>query len=197
MDSENGQFPGADPGFAPQNDGQSRIQSPKAKIWIRSGASPSGFCVVCPAASFRSGCCGVAILPQYTLGAALLIVMPWLAFASAVRTRSAFLADSLESPVGIREGDFSIRASGARRDDRWANSSPRSIHWVRPCREQRLDALERRIVAEGQAEIDVVVFTFDEIAAASARQSSGRRLLARPTEQLLGRTASELVWGIV
>jgi nitrogen fixation/metabolism regulation signal transduction histidine kinase len=93
----------------------------------------------------------------------------------------------------MREEDFSIRARGARNDDALGEVMLEVNALSETLREQRLGALEAtallRTVIE---EIDVAIFTFDSSRTLKLVNRAGERLLARPSERLIGFTAGEL-----
>ncbi len=95
--------------------------------------------------------------------------------------------------AAMREEDFSIRARGARNDDALGEVMLEVNALSETLREQRLGALEAtallRTVIE---EIDVAIFTFDSSRTLKLVNRAGERLLARPSERLIGFTAGEL-----
>src|SRR5438045_1038843 len=129
---------------------------------------------------------------RWTLGVLILVV--WFGFASAVRQKVCFPLQTLSSLLaGIREGDFSTRARGGRSDDALGEVITEVNTLGETLREQRLDALEATaLLRTVMSEIEVAVFTFDEGRRLCLVNRAGERLLARPAEQLLGRTAAEL-----
>ena len=124
----------------------------------------------------------------------ILIVSAWLGFATAVRHKVRFPLQTLSNLLsGIREGDFSTRARGARHDDALGEVIAEVNTLGETLREQRLDALEASaLLRTVMSEIEVAVFTFDQSQRLRLVNRAGERLLARPAEQLLGRTAAEL-----
>jgi two-component system, NtrC family, nitrogen regulation sensor histidine kinase NtrY len=124
----------------------------------------------------------------------VLIVIFWLGFAISLRHRVVFSLQTLSNLLAaMREEDFSMRARGARSDDALGEVMIEVNALSQTLREQRLGALEAaallRTVIE---EIDVAIFTFDNSHTLKLVNRAGERLLARPSERLLGFTAAEL-----
>jgi nitrogen fixation/metabolism regulation signal transduction histidine kinase len=124
----------------------------------------------------------------------VLIIIFWLGFAISLRNRVVFSLQTLSNLLAaMREEDFSIRARGARSDDALGEVMIEVNALSQTLREQRLGALEAaallRTVIE---EIDVAIFTFDNSHTLKLVNRAGERLLARPSERLLGFTAAEL-----
>ena len=95
--------------------------------------------------------------------------------------------------AALREGDYSIRGSGARIDDalgdvtREINALADTLRW------QRLDAIEATALLQKIIEeIDVAILSFDEDQKTAPGQPGRERLLNRPWERLLGANAAEL-----
>lgn len=128
----------------------------------------------------------------WTLG--LLIVGLWLGFAFSVRHRVAFSLQTVSNLLAaMREEDFSVRARGASRNDAMGEVMIEVNSLSETLREQRLGALEATaLLRTVMEEIDLAIFTFDNENKLRLVNRAGERLLARPTERLLGFTASEL-----
>ncbi|MBA3231895.1 MAG: PAS domain-containing sensor histidine kinase [Acidobacteria bacterium] len=129
---------------------------------------------------------------QWTL--TVLIVTFCLGFAFALRERVVLPLQTLSNLLAaLGEGDFSIRARGARGGDPLGEVMSEVNALVETLRHQRLDALEATtLLRKVMAEIDVAVFTFDEGQTLKFVNRAGARLLAQPSERLLGRSASEI-----
>jgi nitrogen fixation/metabolism regulation signal transduction histidine kinase len=129
---------------------------------------------------------------QWTL--TVLILSVWWAFAFAVRERVVLPLQTLSNILAaLREGDYSIRARGARRDDALGEVVIEVNALGKTLRRQRFGAVEATaLLRKVMAEIDVAVFTFDGGERLRLVNRAGERLLARPAERLLGRTAGEL-----
>lgn len=131
----------------------------------------------------------------WTLG--FFIIAIWLGFAISVRHRVMFSLQTLSNLLAaMREQDFSVRARGARRDDAMGEVMIEVNSLSQTLREQRLGALEAgALLRTVMEEIDVAIFTFDNENKLRLVNRAGERLLARPTERLLGFTATELGLG--
>ena len=119
--------------------------------------------------------------------------MTRLGFAFALRERVALPLQTLSNLLAaLGEGDFSIRARGARGGDPLGEVMIEVNALVETLRHQRLDALEATtLLRKVMAEIDVAVFTFDEHKE-PVREPGRTRLLNQPAERLLGRDADEI-----
>src|SRR4051794_639958 len=129
---------------------------------------------------------------QWTL--TVVIVAFCLGFAFALRERVILPLQTLSNLLAaLGEGDFSIRARGARGGDPLGEVMFEVNALVETLRHQRLDAMEATtLLRKVMAEIDVAVFTFDEDHELKFINRAGARLLSQPSERLLGRRAEEL-----
>ena len=129
---------------------------------------------------------------QWTL--TVLITTFCLGFAFALRERVVLPLQTLSNLLAaLGEGDFSIRARGARGGDPLGEVMVEVNALVETLRHQRLDALEATtLLRKVMAEIEVAVFTFDEEHELKFVNRAGARLLSQPSERLLGRRAEEL-----
>ena len=129
---------------------------------------------------------------QWTL--TVLIITFCLGFALALRERVILPLQTLSNLLAaLGEGDFSIRARGARGGDPLGEVMIEVNALVETLRHQRLDALEATtLLRKVMAEIDVAVFTFDEEHELKFVNRAGARLLSQPSERLLGRRATDL-----
>ncbi len=132
---------------------------------------------------------------QWTLS--VLILAVWLGAAFGVRQRVVFPLQTLSNLLAaLREGDYSIRGSSARKNDalgevtREINALADTLRW------QRMDALEATALLQKiMEEIDVAILSFDEDQKLRLVNRAGERLLNRPWERLLGVSAGELGLG--
>jgi nitrogen fixation/metabolism regulation signal transduction histidine kinase len=124
----------------------------------------------------------------------VLIVGFWLGFALSLRHRVVFSLQTLSNLLAaLREEDFSVRARGAGREDAMGEVITEVNALSETLRQQRLGALEATaLLRTVMEEIDVAIFTFDNDTKLRLVNRAGERLLARPSERLLGFTASEL-----
>ncbi len=129
---------------------------------------------------------------QWTL--TVFVALFWLGFAASaenmvvrpLRTLSNLLA-------ALREGDYSVRARGARRDDALGEVILEVNALSETLRSQRLGAMEATLLLRTvMTEIEVAIFTFDGDQRLRLVNRAGERLLAQPAERLLGRTAADL-----
>ena len=129
---------------------------------------------------------------QWTL--TVVIIGFWLGFSHAVRERVVFPLQTLSNLLAaLREGDFSIRARGAARDDALGEAMLEVNFLGQILREQRLGALEATaLLRTVMAEIEVAVFAFDSEQKLKLVNRAGERLLAQPAERLMAKSASEL-----
>ena len=129
---------------------------------------------------------------RWTLG--LVVVGTWLALAIVLRERVVRPLQTLSNMLAaLREGDYSIRARGADRDDALGLAFMESNLLGETLRAQRLGAMEATaLLRTVMAEIDVAVFAFDDAERVRLANRAGERLLAQPAERLLGRTAEQV-----
>jgi PAS domain S-box-containing protein len=127
----------------------------------------------------------------------LLVISIWLGFALAVRERVVRPLQTLSNLLAaLREGDYSIRARGARDDDALGLALAEVNALSEPLRTQRLGALEAtNLLRRVMSEIDVAVFAFDEQERLRLVNRAGERLLGQPAERMLGRNAGALQLG--
>jgi nitrogen fixation/metabolism regulation signal transduction histidine kinase len=129
---------------------------------------------------------------QWTL--TVVIAAAWLGFAFSAEQRVVFPMRTLSNLLAaLREGDFSIRARGANRDDVLGEVLREVNALGDTLRRQRLGALEATtLLRKVMEEIDVAVFAFDGSARLRLVNRAGERLLDEPAVRLMGRTAAEL-----
>src|SRR3954471_5365975 len=95
--------------------------------------------------------------------------------------------------AALREGDYSIRARGARADDALGEALLEINSLGETLRLQRLGAFEATALLRTiMAEIDVAVFTFDPERRLRLVNRAGEHLLGKPIDKLLGKQASDL-----
>ena len=129
----------------------------------------------------------------WTLSA--LMVCCWLGFSFAAQGRVVRPLQTVSNLLAaLREGDYSFRARTTGRTDDALGDVIREINALgETLREQRMGALEATALLRSvMSEIDVAVFAFDREERLRLVNRAGARLLARPAESLLGRTATEL-----
>src|ERR1700704_439301 len=95
--------------------------------------------------------------------------------------------------AALREGDYSIRARGARENDALGEVLLEINSLGETLRVQRLGAFEATALLRTiMAEIDVAVFTFDPERRLRLVNRAGENLLGQPMDKLLGKRASDL-----
>ncbi|HEV3410012.1 MAG TPA: ATP-binding protein [Chthoniobacterales bacterium] len=95
--------------------------------------------------------------------------------------------------AALREGDYSIRARGARADDALGEVLLEINSLGETLRTQRLGAFEATALLRTiMAEIDVSIFTFDMERRLRLVNRAGEHLLGQSIDKLLGRRASDL-----
>ena len=129
---------------------------------------------------------------QWTL--TVVIIGFWFGFSHAVRERVVFPLQTLSNLLAaLREGDFSIRARGAARDDALGEAMLEVNFLGQILREQRLGALEATaLLRTVMAEIEVAIFAFDSDHKLRLVNRAGEKLLAQPAERVMGKSAADL-----
>lgn len=124
----------------------------------------------------------------------VLIVAVWLQLSFALRREVVRPLATLSNLIaGVREGDFSFRARGARDDDPLGLTLREINSLADTLREQRLGAMEANaLLRKVMGEIDVIVLAFDARKRLVLANAAGERLLGEPAERLVGRTAARL-----
>ena len=132
--------------------------------------------------------------PKTRWTVAVLAVVWWLAVSGTIGERVIRPLQTISNLLAaLREGDYSIRARGARTDEALGLAYFEVNALADVLRGQRLGALEatallRRVIAE----VDVAIFTFDQDQRLRLVNRAGERFLGQPAARLLGRTAGEL-----
>jgi two-component system nitrogen regulation sensor histidine kinase NtrY len=129
---------------------------------------------------------------QWTL--TLVIVTCGAGFISAARDHVVHPLQTMSNLLAaLREGDYSIRARGARGDDALGEVLLEINSLGETLRVQRLGAFEATALLRTiMAEIDVAVFTFDPDRRLRLVNRTGENLLGQPMDKLLGRSADDL-----
>ena len=136
--------------------------------------------------------CDYEVQTRLTLAALILFI--WLATAFAIRNKVVFPLRTLSNLLGaLREGDYSLRARGARLDDALGEAIWEVNALTESLREQRLRAMEAMaLLRKILAQIDVAMFGFDGNGRLQLINDSGRRLLGRTDEEILGCRVEDL-----
>lgn len=133
-----------------------------------------------------------AVQVRWVLTALILIF--WIAFAAATRSAATHPLRTISNMLAaIREGDYSIRVRGAKRDDPLGELIIEANTLGDIFREQRLGALEATaLLGAVMEEIDVAIFAFDQERRLRLVNRAGERLLGAAAERVLDSNASEL-----
>jgi PAS domain S-box-containing protein len=133
-----------------------------------------------------------ALRTQVTLS--LIVVGAWLIGAVLVRERVLRPLQTIANLLSaLREGDYSIRARGARSDDGLSLALLEINTLSDTLRSQRRSALEATaLLRRVMEEIDVAIFAFDGSQRLRLVNRGGERLLGHPSDRLLGRDADAL-----
>src|SRR5438876_2815314 len=129
---------------------------------------------------------------QWTL--TVVIAGVWLGFAFSLRERIVRPLQTLSNILAaLREEDYSIRARGARRDEALGEVMIEVNALGDTLKEQRLGALEATaLLRKVMEEIDVAVLAFDGEQRLQLVNRAAERLLAQPSERILGQRAAEM-----
>src|SRR5213082_3992436 len=129
---------------------------------------------------------------QWTL--TILIVGCFALFISSTREHLVRPLQTMSNLLAaLREGDYSIRARGAREDNALGEVLLEIKSLGETLRLQRLGAFEATsLLRTIMGEIDVAVFTFDPERRLRLVNRAGEALLGPPMDKLLGKTAKEL-----
>ncbi|PYJ30009.1 MAG: PAS domain-containing sensor histidine kinase [Verrucomicrobia bacterium] len=132
---------------------------------------------------------------QWTL--TIIIVTCFLGFSASAREHLIRPLQTMTNLLAaLREGDYSIRARGARENDALGEALLEVNLLGETLRVQRLGAFEATALLRTiMAEIDVAVFTFDPGRRLRLVNRAGEHLLGSPMDKLLGRGAEELGLG--
>jgi nitrogen fixation/metabolism regulation signal transduction histidine kinase len=168
--------------------GRRRLSYENRLTWLALGAAVPG--AVIALIILWSGDYSAKV--QWTL--TLVILCCFLGFISSAREHLVRPLQTMTNLLAaLREGDYSIRARGARENDSLGEALLEVNLLGETLRLQRLGAFEATALLRTiMAEIDVAVFTFDPGRRLRLVNRAGEHLLARPMDKLLGRSAEEL-----
>jgi two-component system nitrogen regulation sensor histidine kinase NtrY len=127
----------------------------------------------------------------------LAMVGVWAGCALALRGRVITSLHTLSNMLAaLREGDYSVRARGARAGGPLALAYQEVNTLADKLRQQRLDAIEAMgLLRRVMEAIDVAIFAFDDRERLKLLNRGGEMLLALPPERALDLTAAELRLG--
>jgi two-component system, NtrC family, nitrogen regulation sensor histidine kinase NtrY len=134
---------------------------------------------------------GFGTFPRWTF--TFLLIGSWLVGAFIVRDRVVRPIQTLSNMLAaLREGDFSIRARGARGDDALGLALIEVNALSDTLRDQRIGAMEATALLRNvMAEIDVAVMAFDEDRRLRLVNRAGERLLGKPAARVIGGRAED------
>lgn len=129
---------------------------------------------------------------QWTL--TILIIGCCVAFVSSAREHTIRPLQTVSNLLAaLREGDYSIRARGARGDSSLGEVLLEVNSLGETLRQQRLGAFEATALLRTiMSEIEVAIFTFDPERHLRLVNRAGEALLGQPIDKLLGKSAGEL-----
>lgn len=129
---------------------------------------------------------------QWTL--TILIIGCVFGFISSAREHTIRPLQTVSNLLAaLREGDYSIRARGARGDSSLGEVLLEVNSLGETLRQQRLGAFEATALLRTiMSEIEVVIFTFDPERRLRLVNRAGEALLGQPMDKLLGKSAREL-----
>ena len=173
---------------APRRKGRYRFSYEGRLTWLTIGAAAPAVVVALALLWFG----GYTAKVQWTL--TLLIGGCALGFIISAREHVVRPLQTMSNLLAaLREGDYSIRARGARLDDALGEVLLEINSLGETLRTQRLGAFEATALLRTiMAEIDVAVFTFDMEKRLRLVNRAGENLLGRSIDKLINRRASEL-----
>jgi nitrogen fixation/metabolism regulation signal transduction histidine kinase len=121
----------------------------------------------------------------------------WFGFALAAQAHVVRPLHTMANLLSaLREGDFAIRARGARRDEPLGDVMAEINTLSRTLQDQRLSALEATaLLRTVMEEINIAIFAFDAERKLRLANHAGQLLLDKPAERILGRDAAEIGLG--
>lgn len=169
-----------------------RLSHESRLTWLTLGAAGPGVIVALSILWFGDFSAKV----QWTL--TIVIAGCLLGFVTSAREHVIHPLQTMSNLLAaLREGDYSIRARGARLDDALGEVLLEINSLGETLRVQRLGAFEATALLRTiMAEIDVAVFTFDPEHRLRLVNRAGEHLLRQPIDKLLGRRASDLGLGV-
>jgi two-component system nitrogen regulation sensor histidine kinase NtrY len=137
---------------------------------------------------------GGAHAPEVRVTLTLLVAAFWLGFAAAAQQRVIRPLQTMSNLLlALREGDFSFRARGARRNDPLGDVLAEINGLGDTLQTQRRGAMEATALLSAVIkEIDVAIFAFDSERILRLVNPAGQVLIDLPAERLLGRSADEI-----
>ena len=124
----------------------------------------------------------------------LFLLLFWLGLAAALRERVVFPLRTISNLLSaLHEGDFSFRARPSAADDALTDVMTQVNAIVDTLRDQRSSAMEATaLLRKVMSEIDVAIFAFDAQQVLKLMNRAGEKLLAQPSERVMGLKAEDL-----
>jgi nitrogen fixation/metabolism regulation signal transduction histidine kinase len=124
----------------------------------------------------------------------MIVIGTWLGVSLATRARSRFHLRTLSNLLAaLREGDYSFRVRGGRREDPFGEVILELNALTESLRRRRVDDLEATaLLRKVMGQIDVAVFAFDPGQRLRLINPAGERMLADRAARLLGQPAGDL-----
>src|SRR5215208_5952502 len=124
----------------------------------------------------------------------LLILGCWFGFALAAENHVVRPLHTMANLLSaLREGDFAIRARGARRDEPLGDVMAEINVLSRTLQDQRLSALEATaLLRTVMEEINIAIFAFDSERKLRLANHAAQLLVGKPAERILGRDAADI-----
>lgn len=132
--------------------------------------------------------------PKHQWTFTLLVLGFWFGFALAAQSHVVRPLHTMANLLSaLREGDFAIRARGARRDEPLGDVMAEINVLSRTLQAQRLSALEATaLLRTVMEEINIAIFAFDGERKLRLANHAGQLLLGKPAERILGRDAADI-----
>ena len=123
-----------------------------------------------------------------------LILLMWIGFAFGLRARIVYSLRTLSNLLeALREGDYSVRIRGGRRDDSFGELILQVNELTRSLQERRFGAVEvTALLRKTLAQIDVAMFGFDQQNNLCLVNDSGQHIVGKDDEDILGNHAESL-----
>ena len=124
----------------------------------------------------------------------VLILLLWIGFAFGLKAKVVYHLRTLSNLLeALREGDYSMRIRGASRDDALGELILEVNALTRSLQEQRFGAVEATaLLRKTLAQIDVAMFGFDQENNLCFVNDSGKQILGKDDEEILGHHVESL-----
>ncbi len=124
----------------------------------------------------------------------VLVLLSWISLTAVLKNKVVYPLRTLSNLLeALREGDYSMRIRGARRDDALGELILEVNALSRSLQEQRFGAVEATaLLRKTLAQIDVAMFGFDQENRLCLVNDSGQQILGKDNQDILGHHAEEL-----